>query len=65
MKYPSVLFNYFFSIFLFVSFSLNAQDKSTKIDSTSISKESIGIGDIFEESEKLGQELLKLEAALE
>jgi small-conductance mechanosensitive channel len=65
MKYPSILFNYFFSILLFVSFSLNAQDNLTKTDSTSITKESIGIGDISEESVQLGQELLKLEGALE
>ena len=64
MKYPSILFNYFFSILLFVSFSLNAQDNLTKTDSTSITKESIGIGDISEESEKLGQQLLKLKSAL-
>ncbi len=65
MKYPSIRFYYFFLIYLFVSFGLNAQDTSTKTDSTSNSKESIGIGDISEESEKLGQELLKLKGALD
>lgn len=65
MKYPSIIFYYFFLFFLFVSFGLKAQENSTKIDSTSISKESIGIGDISEESEKLGQQLLKLKGALD
>ncbi len=65
MKYPSIRFYYFFLIYLFVSFGLNAQDTSTKTDSTSISKESIGIGDISEESEKLGQQVLKLKGALD
>jgi len=64
MKYPPIRFYCFLLLFLFVSFGVKAQDNSTKIDSTSISKESIGIGDISEESEKLGQQLLKLKGAL-
>ncbi|MGK0385904.1 MAG: hypothetical protein ACI849_000509 [Patiriisocius sp.] len=55
MKCPSIRFFYILLIFLFVSFGLKAQDTSVKVDSTSISKKSIGIGDISEESEKLGQ----------
>jgi potassium efflux system protein len=65
MKYPSIRFYYFFLFFLFVSFGLKAQDASTKTDSTSISNQSIAIGDISEESEKLGQQLLKLKGALD
>ncbi len=48
-----------------MSLGLKAQEKSIKTDSTSISKESIGIGDISEESEKLGQQLLKLKESLD
>lgn len=48
-----------------MSLGLKAQEISTKTDSTSISKESIGIGDISEESEKLGQQLLKLKESLD
>jgi small-conductance mechanosensitive channel len=48
-----------------VSFGLKAQGTSTKTDSTSVSKESIAIGDISEESEKLGQQLLKLKESLD
>ena len=65
MKYLSIRFYYFFLFFLFVSFGLKAQDLSTKIDSTSISKELIGIGDISDASEKLGQQLQKLKGALD
>jgi potassium efflux system protein len=65
MKYPSIRFYHCFLFFLFVSFGLKAQDTVNKVDSTSVSKESIGIGDISEESEKLGQELLKLKGALD
>ena len=65
MKYSSIRFYYFFLIFLVVSFSLKGQETSTKIDSTSISKESISIGDISEESEKLGQQLLRLKESLD
>ena len=65
MKYPPFRFYYFFLFFLFVSFGLKAQGTSTKTDSTSVSKESIAIGDISEESEKLGQQLLKLKESLD
>ena len=65
MKYPSFRFSCFFLFFLFVSFGLKAQGTSTKTDSTSVSKESIAIGDISEESEKLGQQLLKLKESLD
>ena len=53
------------SLFLFVSIGLNAQDVETKTDSTSVSNESIAIGDISEESEKLGQQVSKLKSALD
>lgn len=61
MKYPSFRFYFFFFI---LSFGLNAQEASIKTDSTSVSKEFIAIGDISEESEKLGQQLLKLKGDL-
>jgi len=65
MKYPSIRFYYIFLFFLFVSFGLKAQDAETKTDSTSVSNESIAIGDISEESEKLGQQVSKLKSALD
>ncbi len=65
MKYPPIRFYYFFLFFLFVSFGLKAQGASTKVDSTSISNQSIAIGDISEESEKLGKLLLKLKGTLD
>ncbi len=65
MTYSSSRFYYFLLFFLFVSFGSKAQETSTKTDSTSISKESIGIGDISEESEILGQQLLELKGALD
>jgi len=48
-----------------VSFGLKAQDTSTRIDSNSVSNQSIAIGDISEESEKLGKQLLKLKGTLD
>ena len=65
MKYPSVRIYYFLSFFLFVSVALKAQDITTKTDSTSVSAESIAIGDIPEESEELGQKVLKLKGTLD
>ena len=65
MTYSSSRFYYFLLFFFFVSFGIKAQETSIKTDSTSISKASIGIGDISVESEKLGQQLLKLKAALD
>lgn len=65
MKCPSIRIYYFLSFFLFVSLTLNAQDVTTKTDSTNVSKESISIGDISEESEKLGQQVLKLKGTLD
>jgi len=53
------------SFFLFLSVALKAQDITTNIDSTSVSKKSIAIGDISEESEELGQKVLKLEGILD
>jgi len=64
MKYQSFRIFCFLSFFLFVSLSLEAQEAETKTDSTSVTNESIAIGDISEESEKLGQEVLKLKSAL-
>ncbi|GGZ90711.1 mechanosensitive ion channel family protein [Algibacter mikhailovii] len=57
--------NYFLLFILFFSFAGIAQEQEVVSDSTSVSKESIAIGDISEESEKLGQELLKLKSALD
>lgn len=65
MKHRSIRIFYFLSLFLLISASLNAQDAETKTDSTSISNESIAIGDISEESEKLGQQVSKLKSALD
>jgi len=65
MKFSHSRFYYFLLLFLFVSFGLKAQETSIKTDSTSILKESIGIGDISVESEKLGQQLLELKGALD
>ena len=65
MKYTSIRIFYLLSFFLFVSIGLNAQDVETKTDSTSVSNESIAIGDISEESEKLGQQVSKLKSALD
>ncbi len=65
MKYPSIRIYYFLSFFLFVSVALKAQDNTTKTDSTSVSKEYIAIGDISEESEELGQKVLKLKGTLD
>lgn len=48
-----------------MSTGLRAQDTATKIDSTDVSSEAIAIGDISEESEKLGKLLLKLKGALD
>lgn len=57
----------FFSLLLFLFFSTGviAQDTSASTDSTSVSRESIAIGDISEESEKLGQQVLKLKGTLD
>ena len=65
MKYTSIRIFYLLSFFLFVSIGVNAQDVETKTDSTSVSNESIAIGDISEESEKLGQQVSKLKSALD
>ncbi len=57
---------YFLSfVFLSLSYGIKAQDSSSNIDSTSVSTESIAIGDISEESEKLGQQVLKLKGKLD
>ena len=48
-----------------MSFGLKAQETLPKTDSTSILNESIGIGDISEESELLGQQLIELKDALD
>lgn len=57
----------YFSLLLFLFFSTGviAQDTSASTDSTSVSRESIAIGDISEESEKLGQQVLKLKGTLD
>lgn len=44
---------------------LIAQDSSQASDSTSVSQQAIAIGDISEESEKLGQSYMKLKGTLE
>lgn len=48
-----------------LSFSLLSQQKETKKDSIPRSEKAIALGDISEESEKLGQRLLKLRSALD
>ncbi|MDN3641591.1 mechanosensitive ion channel [Lutimonas halocynthiae] len=65
MKSQSIRIFYFLSLSLFLSFGLYAQDVETKTDSTSVSSEAIAIGDISEESEKLGQQVSKLKSALD
>ncbi len=63
MKYTSLRFYPLFVFILLMSLSLEAQENKT--DSTSVSNKSIAIGDISEESEKLGQQLLKLKGTLD
>jgi|TARA_R110002110_G_scaffold25299_22_gene93981 potassium efflux system protein len=65
MKYLPIKFYSFFLIFLFVSFELEAQDTSIKIDSILVSTKSIDVADISEESEKLGQQSLRLKGTLD
>ncbi|WP_235835855.1 mechanosensitive ion channel family protein [Cognatitamlana onchidii] len=50
---------------LFVSFGMRAQEPAVVVDSVSVAQKFIELGDISEESEKLGQELLKLKSALD
>ena len=65
MKCHSLKFRLIFLFLLFVSFGLKAQDTERKTDSLSVSTKSIAIGDISEESEKLGQSYMKLKGTLE
>lgn len=62
MKFKSLKF---YCLFLFVLLGIGLRAQEVKIDSTSVSNESIAIGDISEESEKLGQRILKLKSTLD
>ena len=65
MKYfiPKNYFLLFF--FLFFIVGISAQDATAEKDSIISGQESIAIGDISEESEKLGQQFMKLKSSLE
>lgn len=59
-KFPFVLF-----VSLCILTGVNAQESKAVKDSISVANKSISIGDISEESEKLGQRLLKLKNTLD
>lgn len=60
------IFRHLIYPFVFLlSFSLFSQQKESKTDSIPSSEQAISLGDISEESEKLGQRLLKLRSALD
>ena len=63
MKFQPRRFYCLILFVLLIGIGLKAQEVQT--DSTSVSNESIAIGDISEESEKLGQQLLKLKGTLD
>ncbi|MGI9531836.1 mechanosensitive ion channel family protein [Lutimonas sp.] len=65
MKLPCLRLFYILLIFFFVSSAAVAQNTSASKDSIAVPSESIAIGDISEESEKLGQQLLKLKGTLD
>ncbi len=65
MKYRFAKVHFVLLLFLFSYAFVNAQESKTSIDSIAVSQESISIGDISEESEKLGQRLLKLKSTLD
>ena len=54
-----------FLVFLSLCFEIKAQESTSTKDSIPVAKESIAIGDISEESEKLGQQVSKLKSALD
>ncbi|UCE93314.1 MAG: hypothetical protein JSV73_10970, partial [Flavobacteriaceae bacterium] len=64
-KQISIQFLLGLCLLFFCSHNLIAQDSSKSSDTTSVAQEAIAIGDISEESEKLGQSYLKLKGTLE
>lgn len=65
MKYLLQKIAFAVLIFLISLTNVTAQDSSIQNDSIAAGQESIAIGDISEESEKLGQQFLKLKSSLE
>ncbi len=65
MKRRFVKVHSVFLIFLFFLSAVNAQEPTSKKDSVPVVQDLISIGEISEESEKLGQRLLKLKGALD
>lgn len=64
MKSPLLSFSFLFLFIFFFSNSTQAQNEEPKKDSISGAKTSIAIGDISEESEALGLQVLKLKSTL-
>lgn len=65
MKLQSLKILFLLPAFLFMLASVRGQESTSANDTIAVVQESISIGDIAEESEKLGQRILKIKGTLE